>query len=519
MNETVLQYWNRIKQYWNKFNNTYKLLFIGTVVLSVLAIGIIIYNNSKTEYALAFKDLQPNDAAAIKQYLDSAKIPYQLSSDGTSIGVPRNQVAEVKLDVVSQGLNKNGSVGYGIFRDNKMFGTTDNEFEMKKLDAIQGELQQLINSNNAISSSKVLITMPKDHVFASENKEKASASVVVQVKPGYQLDQQKVDTMYMLVSKSVPNLPVENITISDQTGDPLPYSKAGGAQGTSGTLISQQLQTKKQIEQDLRNEIKSMLETVLGPNKVIPMVVATLNFDKKNTDRHSVLPVVKDNGLVISSQETSKSSNSSGDAGGTTGTSSNVAGSSYPADSNSGKSSSDESSKTFNYEVNRINEVIESAPYVVSDLSINLGIDKNAGVPQATLDTIKAMLASVVNTSLANSGRTLTPADLTARVNIFDETFTAGQQAPQAKTNWYLYGGIAAAALLAAAGGFVIASRRKKEKLANTENAPTVQKVEFPTIDLENVSNESQARKQLEQLAKKKPEEFVNLLRTWLVDE
>jgi flagellar M-ring protein FliF len=36
---------------------------------------------------------------------------------------------------------------------------------------------------------------------------------------------------------------------------------------------------------------------------------------------------------------------------------------------------------------------------------------------------------------------------------------------------------------------------------------------------MENVSNESQVRKQLESLAKKKPEEFVNLLRTWLVDE
>lgn len=491
------------------------------MVLSIIAIAIIIYNNSKTEYALAFKDLQPNDAAAIKQYLESAKIPYQLSSDGTSIGVPRNQVAEVKLDVVSQGLNKNGSVGYGIFRENKMFGTTDNEFELKKLDAIQGELQQLINSNNAISSSKVLITMPKNHVFATENKEKATASVVVQVKPGYQLDQPKVDTMYMLVSKSVPNLPVENITISDQNGDPLPYSKAGGGQGTAATLISQQLQIKKQVEQDLRNEIKSMLGSILGPNKVIPMVVATLNFDKRNIDRHSVLPVVNDNGLPISSQETSKSSTSdSGTTGGVPGTGvTDVPG--YPGTTTSGRTSSEESSKTFNYEVNRINEVIESAPYVVSDLTINLGIDRNSGVSQATVDIIKSSLVSVVNTSLANSGRTLNPADLAARVNIFDETFAGDSAGSQAKsTNWYLYGGIAAAAaLLAAVGGFAIASRRKKEKLAAIEDVPVAPKVEHPTIDFDNMSIESQSRKQLEQLAKKNPEEFVNLLRTWLVDE
>ena len=44
-------------------------------------------------------------------------------------------------------------------------------------------------------------------------------------------------------------------------------------------------------------------------------------------------------------------------------------------------------------------------------------------------------------------------------------------------------------------------------------------KAELPTIDIENVTNDNQVRKQLETLAKKRPEDFVNLLRTWLVDE
>ena len=45
------------------------------------------------------------------------------------------------------------------------------------------------------------------------------------------------------------------------------------------------------------------------------------------------------------------------------------------------------------------------------------------------------------------------------------------------------------------------------------------EKAELPTIDIENVTNDNQVRKQLETLAKKRPEDFVNLLRTWLVDE
>jgi flagellar M-ring protein FliF len=79
----------------------------------------------------------------------------------------------------------------------------------------------------------------------------------------------------------------------------------------------------------------------------------------------------------------------------------------------------------------------------------------------------------------------------------------------------------AVAAALAGVVGFLVVRRRKQAAILAAEEEMLLQpaKVEFPTIDLENVNNESQVRKQLEQLAKRKPDDFVNLLRTWLVDE
>jgi flagellar M-ring protein FliF len=187
VNENLTQFWNKITQYWNQFSKTQKITFVSTVVLVLLTIGIISYNFSKTEYALAYTDLQATDAAAIKTYLDGAKIPYQLSEDGKSIGVPRSEVANVKLAVESQGINKSGNIGYGVFNQNSTFGTTDKEFNVKYVNAIQGELQQLINSNSAVSSSKVLISLPEETVFLPKGaeKEKATASVVLNLKPGY----------------------------------------------------------------------------------------------------------------------------------------------------------------------------------------------------------------------------------------------------------------------------------------------------------------------------------------------
>ena len=178
MNENLLQYWEKVKQYWNRYNRTTKIIFIATVFLLILTAAIISVNLSKTEYSLAYTELQPSDAANIKSYLDTAKIPYHLSSDGKSIEVPTSEVANVKLAVESQGLNKNGSLGFEVFSGSSSFGITDNEFKVKYLSAIQGELQQLINSNQAISSSKVNISLPEEGPFLQQQAEKATASVV-----------------------------------------------------------------------------------------------------------------------------------------------------------------------------------------------------------------------------------------------------------------------------------------------------------------------------------------------------
>ncbi|WP_438446892.1 flagellar basal-body MS-ring/collar protein FliF [Gorillibacterium sp. sgz5001074] len=526
MNERLLQNWTNLKQFWNKFNRTYKFMIVGTIVLTIAIIGLVIYNNSKIEYATAFTDLQPTDASNITKYLTDSGIPYRMSTDGKTIGVPRNMVSQVKVDVVGKGLSKSGAIGWGVFRESNMLGLTNDQTRIMELEALQGELEQLINTNVAVASSKVLVTQPGKNTVFIRDKEPPTASVVLNTKPGYTLDQQKIDTMYLLVSKSVPNLVVENITISDQNGDLLPYSKLASSVVNAGNAAAQQFQIKREFERDLRKEIMSMLGQIVGQDRVVPMVVATLNFDKKKTSSDLVKPVNGESGIVVSSQINEKSS-TNGTNGGVTGTGQTDV-PTYPAgtDNNSGKS--EESSRTFNYDFNKIKEEIESQPFYVQDLTLSVGLDSSAGNVTPEMKTaVEKMLASLVATSLANNGRTLTTEELASKVTVFDQSFAASAaSAAAARNNWLLYGAIGlGVAALAAAGGFVIASRRRKAKQAAEEEAEAAAaaaapaKVEFPTIDLDHITNDNQARKQLEQLAKKKPEEFVNLLRTWLVDE
>ncbi|MEO3945107.1 flagellar basal-body MS-ring/collar protein FliF [Gorillibacterium sp. CAU 1737] len=525
MNETIRRYWDGAKERWLRFGKSQKIAFVSILLILLISVPMLIMYFSRTEYSLAFTDLQPNDAAAIKNYLDSSSIPYQLSDDGKNISVPRNKAATIKIDVVQQGLNQNGAIGYESLKDSA-FGTTDREFDVKQLSMLQGEVEKMLNTFDAVARSNVMINLPKESVFLTDSEKEAStAAVILTLKPGYLLDQQKIDTMYQLVSHSVKNLPVGNVTISEANGDLLPFSKSDEATASATTAASVQFQIKKQFERDIQANVTKILSEVIGSEgKVVPIVVASLNFDKKTSEENLVTPVVDNEGIAISVQEIQESYSSDGSsASGAAGTGETDV-PTYPSDTNSGKTTSEKVQKTINNEVNRIHNVIEKSPYYINDLSISVGIETPNGQPLSDdlRTNIQKLLKSVVSASLANreNASALTDDDLTAKVTVFENNSTATTATAASNgLNWYLIGGIGAAVLaLAGLGGFLLARRRRNNALVEEfEPAPT--RVEYPTIDLDAETGETQMRKQLEMLAKKKPDEFVNLLRTWLVDE
>ncbi|WP_274361485.1 flagellar basal-body MS-ring/collar protein FliF [Paenibacillus thermotolerans] len=528
MNESLVRLRESLLRFWNQYSQKQRIFFIAAFILSVATIAILVAQFSKTEYSVAFTNLNPSDAANVKAYLESAGVPYKLSTDGRTIGVPSTEVASVKIDVASQGLVTNGSIGYEIFTENmNSWSMTDNQFDVINDSARAGEIQKLINQISGVSSSQVLINKPKESVFlpADGAEQQASASVVVQFAPGLPPDQAKIDTIYNLVAKSVQGLNLDNITISDQNGELLPSSKLGGGTGALSGVIEKQLQVKKQFELDLQRNITSFLAPLVGRDNVVVSVFSTLNFDKKTSQENLVKPVNEEDGLgiPISSQEKQDTVTSEGGtAGGTPGTGeSDIPG--YPATSaNQGNYESESIERVTNYEVNRITNQIESSPYVVKDLTISVGLGANAS--QETVQQVETLLANIVGTSLANNGQQLTQEELLSRVSVISGSFQAAADTAQSgpMNQALLYGLLGAGVVaLLAGGGFVVMRRKKakEEEIARIEaELEAAQKVE-PVIDIETVNNESQIRKQLESLAKRKPEEFVNLLRTWIVDE
>lgn len=521
MNEKWAQIREKLSLFWNQYSKTQKWVLASTAALLLFAIILLTYLFTRTEYELAFQNLDSTDSAAIIQYLEGNGISYKLSGDGTSISVPSASAARVRVDIGSQGLVQRGSIGFdGLSESSSAIGTTQQEFDVKYRNALNGEVQQLLQGMQGVSKAKALITLPERTAFFSDETEKASASIVMTFKPGYRPKQDEVDSYFNLVKTAVPNLNYDDITITSSTAGELIPSSKGGAGSVGGPLYETQFAIQDKFESDLKRNIQQFLTPIVGMDNMVVSVVSSLNFDKKNSKEDMVVPLPDNdnNGIKISETNTSETyTGQEGQTGGAAGTGQTEI-PNYPGAAGSGSSSSEKVSSTINYEVSRITTNIDYGPYKVKDLSINVGVDSAAMTPEK-LTEIQGVLLNSVRVLLVESGLDLSDEALGKKVKVVSQTFAGVDDGSNGLTlsGYWLAGlGLLAAALLGG-GGYYLYRRRKaaQEEAALAE----VPRVELPTIDIENVNNENEVRKQLEGLAKRKPDEFVNLLRTWLADE
>lgn len=527
MNERVAQYVNKVKTSFQQMGRKQKTWLAASIIGLIVAIVLITVIFTRTEYEVAFKNLDTTDSAAVINYLESSGIEYKLNGAGSEISIPAKDAARVKIDVGSQGLIQNGSLGFaetfGI--GTSALGTTENEFNVKYQNAINGEIQRLLNGLNGIDSSKVLVTMPEESVFlTTQEMKKPSAAVVINFVPGYRPTQKDIDGYYNLIKAAIGGIEVQDITISSQQLGELLSSQANDLVSGGTNLIETQFNIQKKYEQEIKGSIEQYLSRIYGVDKIVVSISSSLNFDKKSSQESHVLPLENNNnnGIIISEQLESSTSTSTNSSGGVVGTGETDI-PTYQTGNSGGENSSESNSTIRNYDVNRINSIIESQAYVVKDLSISVGFEASELASEADQAAITNYLASFVRSQLANSGQDLTN-DTTVQQKVtliarnFDAEAATGAEGAGLSTAWMI--GLGALALLIIGVlVFALLRRRKAREIQEefVEDIPL--RPAYESIDFDNLQNDNQAQKNLETLAKRKPDEFVNLLRTWLVDE
>jgi flagellar M-ring protein FliF len=285
---------NRIRDLINQLDNRNKVLLALAAAVSIFALILLFAWANRPEYQLLYSSLDAGDAAKVVEDLAASNIPYQLKDGGSTILVPKNQIYELRLRYAGQNLISSGAVGYELFDQNNL-GLTDFMQKVNLKRALEGELANTINQIEAVVQSRVHLVIPEPALFA-DDENKATASVIVKLRPSSMLERKQIMGISRLVAASVEGLSNENVVVVDTYGAVL--TKNETADDEIG-LSSSQYELQKNVEQYLAKKAQTMLDQVLGASNSIVRVAATLNFEKLKRTTESIDP---DNVVVLSEE-------------------------------------------------------------------------------------------------------------------------------------------------------------------------------------------------------------------------
>ncbi len=531
MKEKINQQKDRLIEFWSKRSKKDK----GIILTSILIFLIIVVGGSilatRSTMVPLYNNLSLQETGQIKAELDARGIEYEVSNAGSIIHVPEEMANNLLVDLAAQGIPQSGGIDYSFFSQNSSWGVTDNEFDIMKLDATRTELANLITSISGIDNANVMITMPQQQIFVSDEKDQATASIVLEVAPGYRFEPSQISALYHLISKSVPNLPVENIGIIDQNFNH--YDLDSDGQFSSGDIYASQQAIKKDIERDIQRRVQQMLSIMIGGDKVVSSVTADIDFTQENRVEQLVDPVNEEiEGLPVSVESIHETYSGAGAFDGTIGSGEEDV-LNYPA-GDSGQGEYELIQESVNYEFNRIQREISESPYKIRDLGIQVAVDIRKdtlgedGLPelltvveQTNVETgIASILESIIETTVDASYGGI--AD-TPNVSIVFQEFSGLDQFDQPTTTgipliFIIIGGVLLLLIII----LVIILMTRKPKYAE-EYAYTAEvdesAEEIPEIDGPEATESAMKRKQLEKMAQDKPDEFAKLLRSWISED
>ena len=504
------------KDKWKGYTKSRRIALILLFAAAVIGLSYLFINMTTTKYGLLFSNMNTNDANTIVQKLKDENIPTKVS--GNSIYVPKDQVDQLRMEMLSSVTSNGGTNGFELF-DSSKFGITDAEMKINYQRALEGELERTIKSFTQVEGARVHLVLPDDSTFVKDTED-STASVTLSLKSGAELSQNQVKSIVALLCGSVKNLKKENVQVMDNKMNLLTDNLADNSD--AGT--SQKNQTvKTTFENKLEDSIKSMLEAVYGKDKVKVKIFADLNFDSSEKD------IIKfDPEGVIKSQQ--KSIN--GDLSGTDSTSSS------PVDNNmnnttgtsTGTSSTGSSEEITNYEISKTEEKVIKAPGAINKLSTSVVIDGN--IDANTKNVINNLVQGAIGFD-ATRGDTIFVEGVKFNTDAKDAAAKDLQEinsekAKEAKLNLYkTYGFTAASAVLFIIFIVILLKKFKKSRNKDMErinqifndSLPEAETVALKPIDLEVTNDNEHLENEIKKYASKKPDQVIDIVKSWLSED
>ncbi|MFH0976138.1 MAG: flagellar basal-body MS-ring/collar protein FliF [Spirochaetota bacterium] len=566
MGEFIKKLFNQLKDIFLKLDKTKKIISI--VVLAVVCISFIVLfsvSGTKADVVL-FSELPSEDFGQVTKKLEELGFRYKTTGT-TSIFVHPDQREQMLTRLAQENMIPKGIPGWKLF-DLSNWTETNREIDVKYMRALRDEIKKHIESLKNIDKADVEIAITQDELF-TEKDNPYTAAVTVHLAPGYdKLSKKEIKGIMYLVSRAVGGkLKPENVTVTDELGniisefdDDIDKAKA------EFSLVESRRKIEEKARVQLLKDIRAGLERIYTPDRIqIVRLNMAFNWDVVSEDKEEYTPIemepndptkpystrkVKDS-FVISEKATSENFQGHGwNPQGPAGTESNTPPGYKASDDQFSKY--DKQENVRNYAVNKTLKKIQRDPYDITSLSVAIAIDGSQSMPRTadgeydldpTKPPVQAALSrdelkqaeNIVKKSINfNEGR----GDQVAVENImFDRT----KQWQEVREDFIKKERIRKTLLAALIGVFALVlgiilfrfisrelarrRRMKEERLALEQQRmreAALRAAEEEGVDVE-LSLEEKARLELQKnavnLAKERPDEVAQLLKTWLAEE
>lgn len=282
-----------------------QIAFLLAIAASIAVGGYVLMWSQAPNYQVLFSELQAKEASEIVAVLQQSDIDYKLDHATGSVMVPASKIQSLRMKLAAEGLPRSVAPGMEILNQEQGFGTSQFIERARYQHALEQELSRSISEIYNVRNARVHLAVPKQSVFVRDRKP-PSASVVINLYAGRNLEPAQVAAVTHMVASSVPNMSNKDVTIVDQKGNLLTKPDRDESLMMSDT----QLQYTQKLEQKYIQRIESILAPIVGINGVRAQVVAEVDFTMTEQTHESYNP-----DSVVMRSEQIQEENRTGSAG------------------------------------------------------------------------------------------------------------------------------------------------------------------------------------------------------------
>lgn len=566
MGDLMKRILDQAKEIYGKLDRTKRIIVGAVIVVVVIAFGVLFTVSSNEPNVMLFAELSSDDFGQITKKLDEMGYRYETSGT-TSVFVKPDDRPLIVTRLAQENMLPKGIPGFKLF-DISNWTETDRELDVKFMRALRGEVQRHIESLQNIDKADVEIAMSEDSIYSDRNTP-YTAAVTVHLAPGYdKLSTKEIKGIMYLVSRAVgPRLKPEDVTVTDNTGKIISdFDDEFENEKKEYTIIELRRKIEEQARVKLLKEIREGLERIYSSDRIqIVRLNMDFNWDKISEEQTEHTPIItvpddpktpysereyKDS-LVVSEKSTKENFKGHGwNPEGPAGTEGNTP-PGYKA-SDDQFAQYDKQEDIRNHAINKTIRNIARDPYDITRLTVAIAIDGQQDLPRTPdgeydLDPTKKPVQIPLDPEDLKKAENIVKkainyddarGDQVAVENImFDRTayWNSIREEYRKKEQIKILLLASLIGVVALFVGFILfraiqkelerRRRAREEALALEQQRmreAALKAAEEEGIDVE-LSLEERARLELQQsalqLAKERPDDVAQLLRTWLAEE